>query len=68
MEIEAELLKDAGFLLDRAMNGKIAVEKVEKFRPILRSGVNGYSDAGNGRLSVPCGHPESGEGKKRTCG
>jgi len=31
MEIEAELLKDAGFLLDRAMNGKIAVEKVEKF-------------------------------------
>ena len=31
MEIEAELLKDAGFLLDRAMNGKIAVEKVEKY-------------------------------------
>lgn len=33
MEIEAELLKDAGFLLDRAMNGKIAVDKVKKYPP-----------------------------------
>lgn len=33
MEIEAELLKDAGFLLDRAINGKVAVDKVKKYPP-----------------------------------
>ena len=33
MEIESELLKDAGFLLDRAMNGRIAVDKVKNSLP-----------------------------------
>lgn len=33
MEIESELLSDAGFILDKAINGSIAVEKVKTSAP-----------------------------------
>ena len=33
LEIEVELLQDAGFLVDTAVNGSIAVEKIKNSRP-----------------------------------
>ena len=45
--VASELLRDAGFIVDVADNGQIALDRIARGR--LRPGADGHADAGDGR-------------------
>ncbi len=57
-QVATELLRDAGFLVDLAENGQIALDKARAER--LRPRADGYADAGDGRRD---GHPRDPQGE-----
>lgn len=56
-EIAVTMLEEAGFAVDTAENGKLAVEQCAKARPGTMICADGHSDAGHERLRGHARHP-----------